>query len=79
MSTDLNKTRSEELHTFVAKGSFACKRARPDIHTATTFLCTGVKKPNETDWEKLLRMMRYLNGTKDEVLFVSADDLHVIK
>jgi hypothetical protein len=67
------------LHTFVAKGLFACKRARSDIHTATTFLCTKVKRPNEGDWQKLLRMMRYLNGIKDEVLFLSADDLHVIK
>jgi hypothetical protein len=26
---------AEHLHTFTAKGLFACKRARPDIHTAT--------------------------------------------
>jgi hypothetical protein len=75
----LNKKRAEDLHTFVAKGLFACKRARPDIHTATTFLCTRVKQPNEDDWDKLLRLMKYLNGTQDEVLFLSADDLHVIK
>jgi hypothetical protein len=78
-SASLNKKRAEELHTFVAKGLFACKRARPDIHTATTFLCTRVKQPSENDWTKLLRLMEYLNGTKDEVLFLSADDLHVIK
>jgi hypothetical protein len=75
----LDRRRSDDLHTFTAKGLFACKRARPDIHTATTFLCTRVKKPEEDDWDKLVRMMRYLNGTKDEVLFLSADDLHVIK
>jgi hypothetical protein len=38
-----------------------------------------VKEPNDDDWKKLLRMMRYLKGSKDEVLFLSADDLHVIK
>jgi hypothetical protein len=75
----LDKQRAEELHTFVAKGLFACKRARPDIHTATTLLCTRVKEPSENDWEKLLRMMKYLNGSRDEVLFLSAGDLHVIK
>jgi hypothetical protein len=26
-----------------------------------------------------MRMLKYLNGTKEEVLFLSADDLHVIK
>jgi hypothetical protein len=78
-SSTLDTRRAEALHTFVAKGLFACKRARPDIHTATTFLCTRVKQPSENDWEKLLRMMNYLNGSREEVLFLSADDLHVVK
>jgi hypothetical protein len=38
-----------------------------------------VNKPNENDWSKLIRLMKYLNGSKDEVLFLSADDLHVVK
>ena len=29
----LDKRKAEAFHTFVAKGLFACKRARPDIHT----------------------------------------------
>jgi hypothetical protein len=78
-STDLDKKRAEELHTSTAKGLFVCKRARPDIRTATTFLCTRVKNTNENDWKKLMRLMKYLNGSKDEVLFLSADDLHVVK
>ena len=36
----LNKDKREEFHTFVAKCLFACKRARPDLHTATIALCT---------------------------------------
>jgi hypothetical protein len=78
-SPDLETTRTEVLHTFAAKGLFACKRARPDIYTTIAFLCTRVNKPSEEDWEKLLRFMTYLNGSRDEVLFLSADDLHVIK
>jgi hypothetical protein len=78
-SPNLDKIQSEELHTFVAKSLFACKRARPDLHTTTTFLCTRVKQPTQDDWTKLLRLMTYLNGSKDEVLLLSADDLHVIK
>ncbi len=36
----LDKNKSELFHTFVAKALFACKRARPDIHTAVALLCT---------------------------------------
>jgi hypothetical protein len=50
---------------------FACKRARPDIHTTIAFLCTRVQ---EHDWDKLLRQMEYLNGSTDEVLYQ-----HIIK
>jgi hypothetical protein len=76
---ELDKKRAEDLHTFTAKGLFACKRARPDIHTAISFLCTRVKKPTDDDWKKLMRLMKYLNGSRDEVLYLAADNLHVIK
>jgi hypothetical protein len=63
----------------VAKGLFACKRGRPDIHPTIAVLCTRVKQPNEDDWRKLNRLMKYLNGTREDKLILSADDLHVIK
>ena len=53
-SSPLDKKQAEEFHTFIAKALFACKRARPDIHTATTTLCTRVKTPNQDDWRKLV-------------------------
>ena len=75
----LDKERADEFHRFVAKGLFACKRTRPDILTAIATLCTRVKKPNEDDWKKLIRLLKYLNGTRNDKLILSADDLHVIK
>jgi hypothetical protein len=36
----LDPKRKEEFHTLVAKGLFLCKRARPNIHTAISVLCT---------------------------------------
>ena len=42
---ELPKHLAEEYHTMVAKGLFACKRARPDIHTAIASMCTRVKSP----------------------------------
>jgi hypothetical protein len=75
----LEKPQAELFHTIVAKGLFVCKRARPDIHPTTSLLCTRVREPIQDDWDKLVCLMRYLNGTRDDVLTLTADDLHVIK
>jgi hypothetical protein len=63
----------------VVKGLFLCKRARPDIQQAISVLCTRVKDPNQADWEKLMRVMKYLNGTRSKYLTLSANDLRVVK
>jgi hypothetical protein len=39
-------------------------RARREIQTAVAFLTTRVKNPEEDDWDKLRRVLKYLNGTK---------------
>ena len=78
-SRTLDTERAEEFHTFVAKGLWASKRARPDINPAVAVLCTRVKQPTLHDWKKLKRLMLFLNGTKDDKLILSADDLHVMK
>jgi Reverse transcriptase (RNA-dependent DNA polymerase) len=75
----LNTAEREEFHTFVAKGLFLCKRARPDIHPAIAVLCSRVKDPKRSDWDKLVHMMMYLNGTRDEVLTLSANNELVVK
>jgi hypothetical protein len=75
----LDTKRSEIFHTFVAKGLFLCKRARPNIQQAILVLCTRVKDPNQADWEKLMRVMKDLKGTRNEYLTLSADDLRVVK
>jgi hypothetical protein len=75
----LDTKRLEIFHTFVAKRLFLCKRARPDIQQAILVLCTRVRDPNQADWEKLMRVMNYLNGTWEENLTLSADNLRVVK
>ena len=62
----------------MAKGLFACKRARPDIHLAITALSTRVRSPTTDDWKKLVCVMKFLNGTKDDMLTLKVDDLHAI-
>jgi hypothetical protein len=75
----LSKVDAETFHTTTAQGLFLTKRARPDISTAIAYLCTRVREPTVKDWEKLIRMMKYLNGTRDMVLTLSADGLNVLK
>ena len=77
-SPELDKKRAEEFHTFVAKALFACQRARPD-YLAVAVLTIRVKNPNETEWKKLIRLMKYCNKTKNEKLVLSIDNLHVLK
>ena len=48
------------------------------IHTMIALLCTCVKNPNQDDWQKLVRLLKYCNGTRNDKLILSADDLEGI-
>ncbi len=54
-----------KFHTIMAKLLYLAKRVRPDILTATSFLCTRVKQPTKADQQKLLRVMGYLKRTQN--------------
>ena len=54
-------------------------RVRRDIQTAIAFLTTRVKAPDEDDWGKLKRVLKYLNGTRSLSLTLSADSLSILK
>ena len=54
---------------------FVCKRGRPDIQTAVSFLCTRVKCPNQDDYKKLARVVKYLRRTKFMHLTMEATHL----
>ena len=49
----LGKKEKENFHTVVAKGLYACKRVRPDIHMAIIHLTTRVRNPTTDDKRKL--------------------------
>ena len=57
------------------------KISRPDIHQTVAVLSTRVKvkEPNETDFQMLVRMINYLNGTKKSYHTLSYDALKVVK
>lgn len=75
----LSEKKAKVFHNFAARGLFATKRSRPDIHTAIAFLTTRVREPDEDDWKKLQRMMRNLQGTLDLVLTLSGDETDIVK
>jgi hypothetical protein len=71
-SPKLSPEKGTIFHHFVAKCLFATKRSRPDIAVAVAFLTTRVKSPDQDDWKKLVRMIRYLRGTPKLTLTLSA-------
>jgi hypothetical protein len=78
-SPKLNKSKSENFHSIVAKLLYVSKRARADIQLPVAFLCTRVTKSTEQDWKKLQRVLEYLYGTIDDVLIIGADDITTIQ
>ena len=69
----------EKFHSIVAKVLFATKRARPDTATAVSFLTTRVRDPDRDDWKKMVHLMKYIRGTRDLPLILSADGTGVLK
>ena len=47
--------------------------------TTIAFLTTRVKEPDKDDWKKLKRLILYLNGTKDLVVTLSAENARILK
>jgi hypothetical protein len=61
LDTDARK----QFHMIVAKLLYLTKHAHPDILRVISFLCTRVKLPNKMDQKKLLRVLQYLEATKE--------------
>jgi hypothetical protein len=75
----LEEERAPVFHHTVAQLLFMSTKARCDIQMAVKFLTTRVKSPDEDDWGKLKRVLKYLNGTKYLKLKLSVDYLGLLK
>jgi hypothetical protein len=75
----LQTEQAKMFHTYVMKGMFICKCGHQDIQPAVTFMVTRVTEPNEGDWKKLVKMMKYLKATEDDVPCMSANETGMIK
>lgn len=75
--TLLDAKKQKLFHTITAKLLYLAKRARVDILLAVSVLCTRVTVPTDEDWVKLERVLKYLNGTPDQVLVMKPTSLEV--
>lgn len=78
-SKPLNDEKKKKFHTITAQGLFLCKRGRPDIAPAIAYLTTRVQNPNESDWCKLKRMIKYLDQTANDRLTLKSDRSRILK
>ena len=57
----------------IAKGIFIGNQSRPDILPTISVLSGRVQSPNQDDWEKGERLIKYLQGTMDMHLTLKYD------
>ena len=67
------------FHNMVAKILYTTKRARPDTCTPISFLTKRVRAPDKQDWAKLTHLIKYICGTLELPLILSADGSGIIK
>ena len=63
----------------VMPGLYLSQHGHPDIRTAISFLCGRLHNPDEDDYKKLTRMIRYLHGTKDLILTLRANNDGIVR
>jgi hypothetical protein len=75
-STDpvyLGEDKAETYVRIVMQLLFLSQWAHPDIQLAVSFLNTRLVKPDEDDYKKLVRVVKYLDTTVDMPLVLAAD------
>ena len=60
----MDKDQKEFFHSTVARLLYLAKRVRPDLLLAISYLAKRVQQPNETDYIKLCKLIKYLRSTK---------------
>lgn len=71
--TKLDTVKAELFHHITAQLLFLAKRGRPDLLTGVAFLTTWVQGPDEDDYKKLQRVIKYLRDTADLILTLESD------
>ena len=74
-SAKLSSEDADKFHSIVQKLLYICKRARPDIEPAVSFLCTRVTDPSKDDSNKLTRVLGFLERTINDKRILGANSL----
>jgi hypothetical protein len=78
-ATLLDDEKKRGFHHTVAKVLWASLCARPDLLTTLSFLTCKVTAPDEDDYQKLMRMLCYIQETLDLALTLGVDEPRTIK
>jgi hypothetical protein len=70
----LEKDKADIYVHIVMQLLYLSQRARPDICTAVSFLCGRLTDPNQDDYKKLARVLKYLDSTVQMPLVLAAND-----
>jgi hypothetical protein len=65
--------KQNEFVHYVMQLLYLSQRGRPDIRTAISFLSTRLQSPDVDDYKKLVRVIKYLQGTVDLSLKLNSD------
>ena len=77
-SDQLSLNEADLFHSVVQKLLYICKRARPDVEPAISYLCTRVSSPTKEDDNKLTRVLGFLEKTIDDERVLGAVDLDTL-
>lgn len=69
----LGEEDKKKFHKLTAKLLYLAKREKPTILLAVSYLTTRVMAPNDQDMQKLYRVLKFLNLTKNQPLVLSAE------
>jgi hypothetical protein len=75
----LSQEKKNQFVHMVMQLLYLSQRGRPDIRTAIAFLCGRLRHPDQDDYNKLGRVIKYLRGCTDLPLVLKADGTGVIK
>ena len=65
MRTLINSAKkSETFYKVIANIIFAIERARPDNGTSISYLTIIVRDPDQSNWLKMVHILKYVRGTK---------------
>ena len=70
----LNKEKQEVFVHLVMQGLYLSQRGWPDIRMVISFLCSHLNCPDEDDYKKLTRLIRYLRHTLYLCLVLGKDN-----